>query len=328
MAIGTKSPGVWVPVATPFGLDLEPDAEAFVAHCKDLLRAGADGLAVFGTTSEANSLGLAERKGLLEALVDSGVDPKRLMPGTGCCALTDTVDLTGHAVRLGCTGVLMLPPFYYKGVGDEGLFTAFAEVIERVADDRLRIFLYHIPPVAQVPISLDLLQGLTIAYPSIIAGLKDSSGDWRNTETVIETLPQLAVFSGSERTVLANIRAGGAGCISATANVNVRNIRRLIDRWQSAEAESMQEDLNAVRSAFERYPMIAAIKAFLLEATGNGAWSRLRPPLTELPVGDRRDLMRSLGFASGRSGDDGITVPEAPALGSRTDNRQGPGHAC
>ncbi|HEU4879605.1 MAG TPA: dihydrodipicolinate synthase family protein, partial [Gemmatimonadaceae bacterium] len=172
--------GVLSPVVTPFKADLSPDPERLARHCRWLLSNNV-GLAVFGTNSEANSLGVDEKIDLLDHLVSSDVDPARMMPGTGCCALTDSARLTAHAVKLGCAGVLMLPPFYYKGVSDEGLFRNFAEIIERVGDMRLRIYLYNIPPVSQVAITLPLIARLLKAYPGIIAGAKDSSGDWENT---------------------------------------------------------------------------------------------------------------------------------------------------
>jgi 4-hydroxy-tetrahydrodipicolinate synthase len=156
-----------------------------VRQCKWLV-ANNVGLAAFGTNSEANSLTVDERIELLEKLVEGGIDPARMMPGTGCCALGDSVRLTAHAVKLGCAGVLMLPPFYYKGVSDDGLFRNFAEVIERVGDARLQIYLYHIPPVSQVAISLPLIERLLKAYPENIAGVKDSSGDWKNTKAMLD----------------------------------------------------------------------------------------------------------------------------------------------
>src|SRR5690349_13592187 len=149
--------GVLSPVVTPFDRQLRPDGERLANHCRWLLEQGV-GLAVFGTNSEANSMSVAEKIALLDTLVAAGVPPTRMMPGTGHCAFPDTIALTRHAVQLGCAGVLMLPPFYYKGVSDEGLFRSYAEVIERVGDSRLRIYLYHIPPVAQVPISLSLIE--------------------------------------------------------------------------------------------------------------------------------------------------------------------------
>src|SRR6185369_13016680 len=168
-----------------FTADLSPDAERLVAHCQWLLSQNC-GLAVFGTNSEANSLSVNERIALLDALLAADVDPARMMPGTGCCALTDTVRLTAHAVQLGCAGVLMLPPFYYKDVSDEGLYRTFSDIIQRVGDARLRIYLYHIPPVAVVGISLPLIERLLQAYPGTTAGIKDSSGNWSNTKAMLD----------------------------------------------------------------------------------------------------------------------------------------------
>src|SRR5437867_10841117 len=180
--------GVLAPVVTPFKRDLSPDRERYVRLCKWLLANGCRGLAVFGTNSEANSLSVDERMVLLETLIQEGVPAAALMPGTGCCALTDSVRLTAHAAALGCAGVLMLPPFYYKGVPDDGLYRSFVEVIERVGDARLRLYLYHIPPVAQVPISLALIERLRRAHPRAVVVIKDSSGDWANTKAVLDAL--------------------------------------------------------------------------------------------------------------------------------------------
>src|SRR5712691_8117747 len=179
--------GVLAPVLTPFRPDLSPDPARFTRHCRWLLSQGCAGLAVFGTTSEANSLSVEEREALLDELLGAGIDPAKLMPGTGCCALTDTVRLTRSAVRAGCTAVLVLPPFYYKGVSDEGIFRSFAAMIERVGDPRLRVYLYHIPQVAQVGFSVKLVERLLAAYPGTIAGMKDSSGDWTNTKAMLDS---------------------------------------------------------------------------------------------------------------------------------------------
>src|SRR5690349_9840175 len=230
--------GVLSPVVTPFKADLSPDADRFIRQCRWLLSQNV-GLAVFGTNSEANSLATEEKVELLDRLIAAGLDPARLMPGTGCCALTESVELTRHAVKLGCGGVLMLPPFYYKGVSDEGLYRNFSEIIQRVGDSRLRIYLYHIPPVSQVPISLPLIERLLKAYPGTIAGTKDSSGVWENTKAMLEQFqPQgFDVFAGSETFLLATLRMGGAGCISATANVNPAAISRLARTWKQPDAD-------------------------------------------------------------------------------------------
>src|SRR5947208_1249990 len=210
--------GVLAPVVTPFKDDLSPDTARFIAHCKWLLSQNC-GLAVFGTNSEANSLAVEERAMLLDELVAAGVDPSRMMPGTGCCSITETVKLTAQAVEHGCAGVLMLPPFYYKDVSEEGLYRYFSEVVQRVGDARLKIYLYHIPPVAVVGITTGLVERLLKSYPDTIAGMKDSSGDWNNTKLFLDAFNGFDVFVGSESFLLANMRNGGDGTISATANV-------------------------------------------------------------------------------------------------------------
>src|SRR5438477_7811369 len=273
--------GVLAPVVTPFKADLAPDSQRFIAHCKWLLSQNC-GLAVFGTNSEANSLSMEERTMLLEELVAAGIDPARMMPGTGCCSITETAKLTAQAVELGCSGVLMLPPFYYKDVSEEGLYRYFSEVVQRVGDARLKIYLYHIPPVAVVGITTGLVERLLADYPNAIAGMKDSSGDWNNTRMFLDAFAVRAgqakrdhretisksqtpssksqgsaeiqhskgeaasgaqpggdvdndgsfdVFVGSESFLLANMRNGGVGTISATANINPAAIHKLYRDW-------------------------------------------------------------------------------------------------
>jgi len=294
--------GLLAPVLTPFHADLTPDARRLAAHCRWLLAHGCAGLAPFGTTSEANSLSVEERENLLDAILEEGIPADRLMPGTGCCALPDTARLTAAAVRRGCAGVLALPPFYYKTVSDEGLFRFFADVIERAGDGRLRVYLYHIPPVAQVGIGPKLVERLLKAYPGIVAGMKDSSGDMANTKTMLELFSKdgFDVFVGSERFLLEGMKAGGAGCISATANVNPAAIDRLFREWRSPGAEKLQEELNGIRGAVEKVPVIPGLKAIVAHEAGDPAWLAVRPPLVELEPGRRETLLADLrgrGFA-------------------------------
>jgi len=296
----TKLRGVFSPVLTPFNADYSPSVNRFVKHCHWLLNQGV-GLSVFGTNSEANSLGVDEKRGLLDALLDAGVAPDRLMPGTGACALTDTIALTRHAVAAGCAGVLMLPPFYYKGVSDEGLFRSFATVIDAVADSRLRVYLYHIPPVSQVAISLKLIERLLKAYPGAIAGVKDSSGEWSNTEAMLREFQPAGfdVFAGSESFLLQTLRGGGAGCITATGNVNPGPIVELFRHWQDADADQRQAGLNATRKVFQKLPMIAAMKSAIAWQSGDAGWATLRPPLIELDEAQRVQIkaeLQALGF--------------------------------
>jgi len=314
--------GVLVPVVTPFKADLSPDRQRFIRHCQWLLSQDC-GLAVFGTTGEGNSMSTEERKTLLDALVGAGIDPSRMMPGTGCCSIIETVDLTAHAIQHGCGGVLMLPPFYYKNVSEDGLYRYFSEVVQRVGDTRLKIYLYHIPPVAIVGITPKLVERLLKAYPGAIAGMKDSSGDWNNTKTFLDAFAKDAfdVFVGSESFLLANMRNGGAGTISATANVNPRAIRELYEkcggvcvkrrRNQKAlgtsastpgDLEALQARLNVVRDVFGNKKfssMIAALKQAIAIYTNDQEWTRVRPPLIELTTGQAELLaaeLRAIGF--------------------------------
>jgi 4-hydroxy-tetrahydrodipicolinate synthase len=288
--------GVLSPVVTPFKADYSPDTKRFVKQCKWLTSQNV-GLACFGTNSEANSLSVTERIELLEALIAAGVDPARMMPGTGCCSLSDSVKLTAHAVKSGCAGVLMLPPFYYKGVSDEGLFRNFSEVVQRVGDARLHIYLYHIPPVSQVPITLPLIERLIKTYPDTVVGIKDSSGDWNNTKAVLDNFGKtgFSVFPGSETFLLAGMRNGGAGCISATANINPAAIDKLYTTWQNTDADAQQEALNNTRNTFSKFAMIPALKAAIAHYSGDPTWITLRPPLVELDSTQKAKLIEDLG---------------------------------
>jgi 4-hydroxy-tetrahydrodipicolinate synthase len=288
--------GVWAPAITPFRNNLSPDPERYARHAKWLLANGCSGLAAFGTNSEANSLSADERMSLLEYLIAHGIPATALMPGTGCCAFPDTVRLTAHAVGLGCAGVLMLPPFYYKGVSDEGLFRSFSEVIQRVGDARMRLYLYHIPPVAQIAISIPLIERLLKNYPQTVAGLKDSSGDWNNTKSVLDAFANTGfeVFAGSESFLLANMRHGGVGCISATANVNPAAIHRVFENWREPDADSLQEQITATRAVVQKYPVIPALKAIVARGFNDPEWATVRPPLVELTAGQRESLAADL----------------------------------
>jgi len=290
--------GVLAPVLTPFSTDGAPCAERFVRHCK-LLLAQDVGLAVFGTNSEANSMTVREKRALLDALADADVATARMMPGTGACAARDAIELTRHAISLGCPAVLMLPPFYYKGVSDEGLFRFYAQIIDEVADDRLRIYLYHIPPVANVGISLDLIERLLKAFPQTIAGIKDSSGEWANTQAMLERFQPRGfdVFAGSETLLLPTLRAGGAGCITATGNVNAKAIVQLAATWRNSDADDQQGALNATRTIFAAFPMIPAMKAAIAWQSGDDNWVNVRAPLVELNREQRTRLEKALSEA-------------------------------
>lgn len=290
--------GVFSPVVTPFRADLSPDPSRLARHCRWLLSNNV-GVAVFGTNSEANSMSVDEKIDLLDYLIAEDIDPFRMMPGTGCSALTDSVRLTAHATRLSVAGVLMLPPFYYKGVTDEGLFRNFAEVIERVGDSRTQIYLYNIPPVSQVAISVGLIERLLKAYPDAVVGIKDSSGDWNVTQSYLDNFGStgFSVFPGSESFLLQGLRNGAAGCISATANVNPGAIAHLFATWDLEDADAQQSRLNEIRGIFARYPMIPALKAAVAHYTDDVSWKTVRPPLVELTGEQEDSLLKELDAA-------------------------------
>jgi len=289
--------GVFAAALTPMGDNLSIHREAFAAHCRRLLDAGCHGLGVFGTTGEATSFSADERIRALEQLVEDGIPGATLLPGAGSPALTDAVRLTRAAVAAGAAGALLLPPFYYKGVSDDGLFRFFAEVIERVGDARLRVYLYHIPPQTQIGFSLELIGRLLDAYPGVVAGVKDSSGDVARMEQIARAYPGLAVFPGTERHLLAGLRWGGAGCISATVNVTSRLAREVFDAHEAGrdeESAELQERLTAMRLAIEAHPVVPALKGMMGELTGDPVWQHVRPPLPEVDPGRTRALLDEL----------------------------------
>jgi 4-hydroxy-tetrahydrodipicolinate synthase len=294
--------GVLVPVLTPFTASGDPDAGRFTAFCRWLLDQGAGGLAIFGTTSEANSMSPAERMGLLDHLVEAGIPPEKLMPGTGACAMTDAALLVRHAVGHGCGGVLMLPPFYYKPVSDDGIFAFVSGVIDRVGSPALKVYLYHIPPVAVVGYSADLVGRFIKAYPQTVVGLKDSSGDWNNTAALLDRYPGFAIFPGSEVFLLDALRKGGAGCITASGNVNVSGIAKLYASWQGPQADALQAEVTTVRNTLQRYPMVPALKRVVAHFHGDPAWASVRPPMLPLDQTQSAALIADLakiGFSLG-----------------------------
>jgi 4-hydroxy-tetrahydrodipicolinate synthase len=294
--------GVLVPVLTPFTPNGDPDAGRFVAFCRWLLEQGAGGLAVFGTTSEANSMSGGERMALLDRLIEAGVPAQKLMPGTGACSVTEAADLVHHAVGHGCGGVLMLPPFYYKGVSDDGIFAFVSRVIDKVASSALRMYLYHIPPVAQVGYSLDLVGRLIRAFPETVVGLKDSSGDWDNTAALLDRFPGFAVFPGSEVFLLDALRKGGAGCITASGNVNVPGIRKVYENWRGPQADTLQSEITDLRKALQAYPMVPALKRIIAHFHSDPDWAAVRPPHVMLDQTQSSALiadLAKLGFTLG-----------------------------
>jgi 4-hydroxy-tetrahydrodipicolinate synthase len=293
--------GVYCASATPLNADLSPDLGALTAHAKVLIADGCDGIALLGTTGEANSFSLTERRTILEAAAKA-VGAERLMPGTGVNALPETIELTRHALSLGVTRVVMLPPSYYKGVSDEGLYRAYAQVIERVGDNRLQVVLYHIPQVSGVPISHDLIDRLVTAFPQTVVGIKDSAGKIENMAEMIARFPGFAVLAGADPLLLPLMGMGGAGCITATSNLVADSLatvfRHHADPTRTAEVAAAQARINAFRDLSNSYTQIPAIKAMVAFRHGSTVWTRMRPPLLELSpteLANLKDRLRTIG---------------------------------
>lgn len=283
-------------VLTPIDDDGRANAGLLAEHCRRLIEAGCSGIVLLGTTGEANSFTLAERQALLEAVLEAGLAADTFIVGTGCCAIEDTAVLTRHALSVGVSRALMLPPFYYKAVSDAGLLAAYARVFESVNDDRLRVYIYRIPQMTGVDVGIDLVEALQLRFPSVVAGIKDSSGKWEDTEALCRRLgSKIDVFVGNETLLVRALAAGAAGCVTATANVNARAIVELSHARERGDAATLERSVAAKRATFESFGLIPALKASVAETTGVRLWRNVRPPL--LPLSDSQcvELLSRLG---------------------------------
>jgi 4-hydroxy-tetrahydrodipicolinate synthase len=288
--------GVVAAALTPLNADGSANPRLLADHCRRLLEAGCSSVVVLGTTGEANSFTLAERQALLESVIDAGVPAAALIVGTGCCAAGDSITLTRHALSLEIARVLMLPPFYYKAVSDDGLFAAFAQAIEGVADSRLRVYLYRIPQITGIDISVDLVERLHGAFPAMLAGIKDSTGAWETTRALCARLAgEIDVLVGNETLLRRALESGASGCVSATANANAAAIVGLLNAHSDADVAQRQRDIEATRATFEAFGIIPSLKAYLAETTGIETWANVRPPLRPLAKPVRAHMMSSLG---------------------------------
>ncbi len=286
--------GIFAASLTPLKNNLSIDSDLMLEHCHWLLQNGCDGLVIFGTTGEANSFSVRERIELLDVLLAGAMPPHKLLVGTGCCALPDSVELTRHAVKNGVGGVLVLPPFYYKNISDEGILNAFDRLIHQVNDDRLRVYLYHFPKMAVISFSHSIIQRMVETFPNIIVGMKDSSGDFENMKKNHNVFPGVDVYAGTELVLSDILQIGAAGCVSASTNLTSRLAAGVKNAFPGEEFKVLQEKLNAIRKEFEKYPMIPALKQMMARKTGTASWINLRPPLMPLSERDGSALAEAL----------------------------------
>jgi 4-hydroxy-tetrahydrodipicolinate synthase len=275
--------GVLAAAVTPLDSNLVPNEVLMTDHCKWLLKNGIDGLAILGTTGEANSFSLKERIHIIEGLIEAGIPADKMLPGTGSCSLTDSVILSSLCVKAGTRGVLMLPPFYYKNPSDDGLFSFFSEVIQRVGSAALKIYLYHFPQQSATPFSLSLIERMVKEYPNTIVGMKDSSGDLKNMVAAAKNFPEFCVLSGADDLVLPLLEQGGGGCITACANILPRLLKEMYEGFHSGEdITEVNGMITAVRMVMAKLPAPPGQKAILARHTGNDEWCNMRPPLMKL----------------------------------------------
>ena len=285
--------GVYAAAITPVGADGRPDTPKLIAYCQRLIGEGLDGVAPTGTTGEGNSLPYDWRLELPGHCAEAKIPPDRVIFGTGSCAADDAVALTKAGVDAGYPNALVLPPFYLKGVSDEGLFAYYARLIEGVGTDALRIYLYHFPQMSQTPISMPLIERLKEAFGPIIAGLKDSSGNYSGTLDFANAVDDFDVFPSNEGVLIDALNRRCAGVISATTNASASLARQTLEA-SGAEQDLLQDLLNQVRQTIAKYPLSAAIKQIEAWKSGDAAWTAVFPPLVELTASQKADLRREL----------------------------------
>ena len=297
--------GVNAAVLTAMNSDLSIDLDRMAAHSRWLLANGCNGLAVLGTTGEANSLGISERTNLIEGLTARGIPASKMLPGTGTTNLTDTVLLTRHAEKMGCRGALLLPPFYYKNPSDDGLLAYFNEVIQRVGGD-IALYLYNFPQQSAIPFSVDFIARLLTANPGKVRGIKDSSGNYENGLSYVENFARdgFEVYAGDDTLLKPLLEKGGAGCITAASNVNCAIGARVYANWNTADGAAAHEILAATRKAVISVPLIPGLKALVARNTGDMRWNNIRPPHLPLDAVQRAALFNAFDAC-------GLELPKA-----------------
>ena len=286
-ATGKTLQGVIAAIATAVGDNGEPDSARSLGLARFLLGNGCDGLNVLGTTGEATSFSLEQRKRMMSAYAASGLPLDRMMVGTGAAATADAIALTRHAAELGFAGALVLPPFYYKGVPDDGLVAYVDAIVAATASQPISIYLYHYPALSGLPWHVGLIRRLLDTFGERVVGLKDSSGDMDFARAAAAISPRFAVFPSTEA-ALPQARSGGpfAGCISATANLNADLCARA---YRSGDAAALAEAV-AIRKLFDGKALVPGVKALLAHIHGEPQWARVAPPLAGSPAGDRASV--------------------------------------
>jgi 4-hydroxy-tetrahydrodipicolinate synthase len=296
-------PGIWPALLTPLTAELGIDHAAFAAHARRLIAAGCGGVTPFGTTGEGPSFGLDERRAAIDALIEGGVEAGRILVSTSCAALPETLALTRHALSVGAWGCLMLPPFFLKGVSDEGIVASYRYVIDRAADPRLRIMLYHIPQVSGVGLSHAVIAELKRLYPDTIVGIKDSACELAHAVALADAfMDTLTVHVGNEPDLPEMGRRGSTGAVSGLANFIPGIVGRLVAEPDAPRTAAELEQVRRLLALLGGYSLTPALKGIMAALTGDTGWLRVRPPLVPLTAERCQALardFRALGITTG-----------------------------
>lgn len=289
--------GIWPALLTPLHADLRIDHARLAAHCKSLLARGCPGVTIFGTTGEGPSFSMAERKQAVEQLIANGIAAGRIMVSTSCAALPETLELTRHAVSAGVHGCLMLPPFFLKGVSDQGIIDSYRYVIDGMGRDlpQLRLYLYHIPQVTGVSLSHHVIATLKQQYPDTILGIKDSACTTAHSIGLAEAfMKDLTVYVGFEPDLPEMGRRGSTGAISGLANFMPRVVSRLVTRPDAPATPAERARVIELIGLLGDYSLMPALKGIMAMLSGEPGWLRVRAPLVALTAGEFTALEKSI----------------------------------
>lgn len=287
--------GIWPALLTPLKADLTIDHLKFAAHCKSLIARGCPGVTPFGTTGEGPSFSVAERREAIDQLIANGIPASQIMVSTSCAALPDTLELTRHAVDIGAAGCLMLPPFFLKGVSDQGIIDCYRSIIDSVADPRLKMYLYHIPQVAGVSLSHHVISTLKALYPDTILGIKDSACTTGHSIGLAEAfMKDITVYVGFEPDLPEMGRRGSKGAISGLANFMPEVVNQLVTEYDAATTPAERDRVIALIQMLGGYALMPALKGIMASQTGDLEWLRVRPPLVALTPEEFRKLEAGL----------------------------------
>ena len=281
-----KINGVYCASITPINTDLSLNKDLYLRHCQSLMQKGLDGLVLYGTNGEASSFSINQKKESIQFLLDNRIDPKALMLGTGASSLEDAINLTKFCVEIGAKAALVLPPYYFKNVSDEGIITYYRKVIEECGDNNFKFLLYNIPQHSCVTINFHIIESLLKLYPNNVVGIKDSTGNLENMLKTIKYFNDFAVFCGNGALALNICRRGGAGAITGDANISAKLLSFIVHNYKNEKQiknfEAFQYLIEKIRNVLSTHEQVSLLKAYYSVVDDMVEWNNLMPPLTKI----------------------------------------------